>query len=251
MGWFSKILDDVVGLDPNGGGIYGAARDVLGDTIADDVLGMDPNGGGAIKAYNVALPLVAAYFGANAIDPSLFGSTGAASSGTGLTAGGSGLGLSGSGYLGMQAPASALGSAAAASSVPSWLSSLGSTAVNYLTNPSNLTSLASVAGGLLGSNKNLNTSSASNKFQMDSRLDPLVYGTPQSTGLLGEANALYKMQLAGGGLNDTQRQGLDMQRNALMSPHYTQGYDSMRNSGLGLLSTPMAGNPFLTGQARL
>ena len=61
MGFFSKIFDDVLGLDPNGGGIYNTARNVLGDTVADDWLGMDPNGGGAIKAWNVALPALAGY----------------------------------------------------------------------------------------------------------------------------------------------------------------------------------------------
>lgn len=251
MGWFSNFLDDVVGLDPNGGGIYGAARDVLGDTIADDVLGMDPNGGGAISAYNIAIPAIAGYYGMQALGPSLSGGSAGASSGTGLSAGGSGLGMTGSGYLGLQAPASAMGSTAAASSIPGWLSSLGGTAANYLSSPSNLTALASVAGGLLGSSKAATGSNASQQYRMDSRLDPLVYGTPQSTGLLGEANALYKMQLSQGGLNDTQRQGLDMQRQALMSPSYTQGYDAMRNTGLGLLSTPMAGNPFQTGMPQL
>jgi hypothetical protein len=59
MGFFSKIFDDVLGFDPGGGGIYGVARDVLGDTIADDILGMDPSGGGAVKFYNAAAPLVA------------------------------------------------------------------------------------------------------------------------------------------------------------------------------------------------
>jgi hypothetical protein len=59
MGWWSDFTDDVLGLDPGGGGIYGVARDVLGDKIADDVLGMDPNGGGAIGFYNAAIPLAA------------------------------------------------------------------------------------------------------------------------------------------------------------------------------------------------
>ena len=44
MGFFSKLFDNVLGLDPGGGGIYSAARDVLGSTVADDVLGMDPTG---------------------------------------------------------------------------------------------------------------------------------------------------------------------------------------------------------------
>ncbi len=37
MGWFSNFKDDVLGLDPNGGGIY---------SVFDNVLGIDPNGGG-------------------------------------------------------------------------------------------------------------------------------------------------------------------------------------------------------------
>jgi hypothetical protein len=67
MGFFSKIFDDVLGLDPGGGGIYGVARDVLGDKIADDVLGMDPSGGGFIKEYNVLLPMIAGYYGLEAL----------------------------------------------------------------------------------------------------------------------------------------------------------------------------------------
>lgn len=67
MGWFSDFTDDVLGLDPNGGGIYNVARDVLGDKVADDILGMDPNGGGAIKFYNAALPLAAGYYGFQAL----------------------------------------------------------------------------------------------------------------------------------------------------------------------------------------
>ena len=67
MGFFSKIFDDVLGLDPGGGGIYNVARDVLGDKIADDVLGMDPGGGGFIKEYNVLLPMIAGYYGLEAL----------------------------------------------------------------------------------------------------------------------------------------------------------------------------------------
>jgi hypothetical protein len=89
MGFFSKFTDNVLGLDPGGGGVYGAARDVLGDTIADDVLGMDPSGGGAIKAYNVALPLIAGYYGLEALGgidgiTSMFGS-GSGAAGTTFT----------------------------------------------------------------------------------------------------------------------------------------------------------------------
>jgi hypothetical protein len=89
MGWFSDFTDDVLGLDPNGGGIYGVARDVLGDRIADDVLGMDPNGGGAIKFYNAAIPLAAGYYGYQALG-GLDGITGMFGSGSGAGAAGMG-----------------------------------------------------------------------------------------------------------------------------------------------------------------
>jgi len=54
MGFFSDFADDVLGIDPNGGGIYNIFDDVLGIdpngggiyNIFDDVLGIDPNGGG-------------------------------------------------------------------------------------------------------------------------------------------------------------------------------------------------------------
>mgnify|MGYP000411475848 CR=1 FL=1 len=58
-----NFFGDVLGFDPNGGGIYNVANDILGDTIADDWLGLDPNGGGIVGAINAAAPMVAAYFG--------------------------------------------------------------------------------------------------------------------------------------------------------------------------------------------
>jgi hypothetical protein len=48
------VTDDVLGFDPNGGGIYNVANDILGDTIADDILGLDPNGGGIVPIVNTA-----------------------------------------------------------------------------------------------------------------------------------------------------------------------------------------------------
>lgn len=62
-----NFFDDVLGFDPNGGGIYNVANDILGDTIADDWLGLDPNGGGIVGAINAAAPMVAAYFGGQLI----------------------------------------------------------------------------------------------------------------------------------------------------------------------------------------
>jgi hypothetical protein len=112
MGFFSKLTDDILGLDPSGGGVYGAARDVLGDRLADDVLGMDPSGKGAIKAYNVALPLIAGYYGAEALGafggggPELLGEAGGY--GAGAT-GAAGAGATGAGALSGTAGAGAAG----------------------------------------------------------------------------------------------------------------------------------------------
>lgn len=257
MGWFSKFTDDVLGFDPGGGGIYGAARDVLGDTIADDMLGMDPNGGGAVGAYNVIGPLALGAAAAGYFDPTLFSSAttagaGAASEGaalgSGLSAGSSGLGLSAGGGLGLTAGSSAFGAGAAASSLPSWLAPAVSAGGSLLGGiASNPVTAAAIAGGLLGSSKDANSATTSSQYRMDSRLDPYVYGGSNGGGLLSEAANLYRQQMANGGLNDNQRQGLEMQRQALTSPQYTQGLDAMRSQGFGLLNGGIAGNPFMNG----
>ena len=80
MSW---LMDDVLGFDPNGGGIYGAARDVLGSTIADDWLGFDPHGGGIVGAVNTVAPMALAALGAYAYDPTMFAGLGEAGGATG------------------------------------------------------------------------------------------------------------------------------------------------------------------------
>lgn len=60
-GVVSKITDDVLGFDPNGGGIYNVANNVLGDTIADDILGLDPGGGGIVPLVNTAANAAVTY----------------------------------------------------------------------------------------------------------------------------------------------------------------------------------------------
>ena len=94
MSW---LMDDVLGFDPNGGGIYGVARDVLGDTIADDWLGLDPNGGGLVGTINTIAPFALAAMGAYAYDPSLFAglSEGGTMAGAGAGEAGAALGTEG------------------------------------------------------------------------------------------------------------------------------------------------------------
>lgn len=104
--------------------------------------------------------------------------------------------------------------------------------------------LGSVVGGLLGGGGS-ESSQTSNKI--DDRLAPYVYGKDGKGGLLADVNKLYGQQMAQGGLNDMQRGGLEMQRQTLMSPQYTQGYDAMRSMGLGLMGGGVAQNPFTSG----
>lgn len=60
-GAVSNFVDDTLGFDPGGGGIYSAANDVLGNTIADDVLGLDPSGGGIVPLANTAANIAVTY----------------------------------------------------------------------------------------------------------------------------------------------------------------------------------------------
>lgn len=53
-GVVSDFVDDTLGFDPGGGGIFNVVNDVLGDDIADDLLGLDPGGGGIVPLVNTA-----------------------------------------------------------------------------------------------------------------------------------------------------------------------------------------------------
>lgn len=105
--------------------------------------------------------------------------------------------------------------------------------------------IGSAIGGLLGGSGS-ESSQTSNKI--DDRLAPYIYGTNGTGGLLADVAALYRQQAAQGGLNDLQRAGLESQRQVLMSPQYTQGYDAMRSMGLGLMGGGVAQNPFTSGE---
>ncbi len=102
-----------------------------------------------------------------------------------------------------------------------------------------------VLGGLLGGSGNQASTTQSNK--MDPRLDRYVYGPDSESGLLGSAFQLMQQQMGQGGLNDLQRQGLEMQRQYLMSPQYSAGMNRLQNLGMGLLGAGVAGNPFTGG----
>lgn len=107
-----------------------------------------------------------------------------------------------------------------------------------------LKSALPIAGAVLGGTSGGKTATATTTKDMDPRLANYVYGPDGTGGLLGSATKLFNDQMATGGLNELQRQGIDMQKNYLMNPAYAQGYTNMMNVGQGLLSGGVAGNPF-------
>jgi hypothetical protein len=103
----------------------------------------------------------------------------------------------------------------------------------------------SLAGGLLGSGSG--DKAATSEQKLDPRLERYVYGPDGESGLLGAMYQLAQEQASQGGLNDLQRQGMEMQRQYLMSPEYSQGMNQLRSMGLGLLGSGVAANPFTGG----
>lgn len=156
MGWFkklkSKVFDDILGLDPNGGGIYGVARDVLGDKIADDILGFDPNGGGSVGFVNAVAPIA---LGAVAA-PYIASGIGSLASGLGAGAE-AGISAASLGELGINT-ADAVSSAAAASGMtPAAFSELAAGAgisptelAGYVSNAGSEIATGGITGGAAG-----------------------------------------------------------------------------------------------------
>lgn len=101
---------------------------------------------------------------------------------------------------------------------------------------------APVIGGLLGGAGNGSSSTQSN--ELNPKLAKYVYGSDGNSGLLANAFDLYQKQMQQGGLNDMQRQGLNMQSQFLNSPQYTQGYNQMMQLGSKLMGGGVAANPF-------
>ena len=102
-----------------------------------------------------------------------------------------------------------------------------------------------LVGGLLGGKKT--EAAQTQKQELDPRMQGLLYGGNGDNGLLNDVNDLRKKQLLQGGLNPMQRSGMEMQRQTLMSPQFTQGFDQMRSMGSQLMGAGVAGNPFNNG----
>lgn len=106
---------------------------------------------------------------------------------------------------------------------------------------------APIIGGLLGAESSSQGTSTTSEKKMDPRMDRYIYGPDGQSGLLGSGFSLMQQQMQNGGLNDLQKQGLDMKRQFLTSPQYEAGMNQMMGNGASLMGAGVAGNPFVTG----
>jgi hypothetical protein len=230
---------------------YTVSTPLGGTTYRTDVVDMNGNllrsnvhDAGADKYGLKDLAKLAAFaVGANGIgaalgQPSIFGAGGLlGSSAPALTGYDAAMAdLAASGGL---TPASMAGAAGAAGAAGSGALTSGAGAAGGL-----LKSALPIAGAVLGATSGGKDTTATTTKDMDPRLANYVYGPDGTGGLLGSATKLFNDQMATGGLNDLQRQGIDMQKNYLLNPAYAQGYTNMMNVGQGLLGGGVAGNPF-------
>ena len=107
--------------------------------------------------------------------------------------------------------------------------------------------LAPVAGAVLGATQSDKGGQVTESNSIDPRIANILYGSSGTGGLLGDAQSIYSQQMQQGGLNDMQRQGLNMQAQYLQSPQFQNSYQSMMNQGMGLMGRGVAGNPFTQG----
>lgn len=177
------------------------------------------------------------------------GGAGGAAAGTGVTVGGP-MGLGAQGLA-----ATELGALGAAAPVVAGTTGLLSTVApavagttGLLSGIGSLADLAKlalpIAGAVLGSKPTTTTST--NQSRLDPRMDPYIYGPD---GVLPAAQEWYKANKTG--LNDQMRQGLATQTAVLNDPATMAGFKQMQGLGSGLLSAPIAGNPFSDGRASL
>jgi hypothetical protein len=203
------------------------------------------------------LPGALGSFGAN---PALTGATGPLALG-GLGGGASALSSGTAGISGAGAAGTGTGSAAGvigpattgpAMMGPPTTATIPAGLEQYLKKPNVLDTIgsalginggtaATILGGLLGGQSNDESKTTANK--LDPQMQAYLYG---SGGLLPAVNSTLQSQLANGGLNALQRQGLTTQQNYLQSPEYAQQFAGLRNYGQGLLASGVAANPFAT-----
>ena len=224
-----------VGMGMGAAGAAAGAGGTAGQTAAEANAIAQVNAPGALLASSASgLPEGVALGGAE-------GGTGALGAGAGYVTPGMGAagatGAAGGGLLGTGVTASQLGGYAGS-------------ALQFAGSPAGGAVIGALAGGV-GAGSGLNSATSTQQNRLDPRLANYVYGQNGNSGLLGNVNNVYSQQLAQGGLNDLQRQGMSNQLGVLNSPTYQSGFNSMRNVGQGLLNQPQAANPFTAGQAQL
>lgn len=108
--------------------------------------------------------------------------------------------------------------------------------------------VASLLGGAaLGSKPT--TASQTQQSRLDPQMQKYLYGDGTDPGLLGNAQNWYNANKTG--MNATMDQGLKTQLGVYTDPANMAGYKAMANKGQSLMSSPIAGNPFTSGQASL
>jgi hypothetical protein len=122
---------------------------------------------------------------------------------------------------------------------------------NALGKLGSLGNAATAIGGVLGAVEGGKGQSATQENRLDPRIAQYLFGTGygDQNSLLGAAQKQWQQNPTG--LNPLQTQALEMQKNYLQSPEYTQGFQQMRNVAQGLLSNQAASNPFTSGQIGL
>jgi len=102
-------------------------------------------------------------------------------------------------------------------------------------------------GGLLGAvagAANSGDKTQTSQQRLDPRMEAMLYGADGKSGYLGAATDWFNQNKGG---NPLMLQGAQMMADFYKNPQYAEGYNALRNTGLGLLNTPMAGNPFMRG----
>jgi hypothetical protein len=132
-------------------------------------------------------------------------------------------------------------------------SSIGSSLINGVSGVADAVgggkNLAGIIGAVAGASEGGKPNTQTNESKIDPRMAQYLYGTGygDTNSLLGAAQSLWKQNPTG--INPTMQQGMDMTKAALTDPAYSQGYQTMRNTGMGLLGQGVAANPFTSGQA--
>jgi hypothetical protein len=103
--------------------------------------------------------------------------------------------------------------------------------------------LGSVASGLLGKSGSKSKQQTTQTQQIDPAMRAILFGDGASNpGVFGTAQNLYNQNPSG--MNPAMEHGINMQRQALMSPQYAQTFQNMRDNGNGLMNQGVASNPF-------